>query len=383
MLGCLSRINDSIKTNPLQFLYLIQKMIFKLDFDKKKIIGISTFLVVLTGTFLIKNPPNKESKRDLKNFTTLAVSGALPGLISASGELQSERTVNISPKKQGILADILVEAGDQIKKGQLIARMDEGDLLYRLNEHKAEFEKQKASYARRKFLYQEGAISKENYEEHKNLFLKSQARFKQRQIEKIELEIRAPFKGIITSKYAVPGAFITPSKTTSSSSNEASMNRSIVELSQGLEVIAKVPESDIGRIQIGQNANVRVDAFPEERFKAKISEISPRAIKNNNVTSFEVTLLLINSPKQLRIGMTADIEFQTGPTAINTLVPTVAIVTKNGVPGLLLVGKNNQPKFQKVELGTSSGNKTAIIQGINPGDQIFIDLPPWAEKSSN
>ena len=111
MLGRLSRVNDSIKTNPLKFLYLIQKMIFKLDLDKKKIIGISTLLVLLTGSFLVKNGPNEQSKRDLKNFTTLAERGALPGLISASGELQSERTVNISPKKQGILADIFVEVG--------------------------------------------------------------------------------------------------------------------------------------------------------------------------------------------------------------------------------------------------------------------------------
>jgi HlyD family secretion protein len=61
-------------------------------------------------------------------------------------------------------------------------------------------------------------------------------------------------------------------------------------------------------------------------------------------------------------------------------VPTVAIVTENGKPGVLLVGKNDQPQFQAVELGASSGSQTAILNGVQPGSKVFIDLPPWAKK---
>ena len=78
--------------------------------------------------------------------------------------------------------------------------------------------------------------------------------------------------------------------------------------------------------------------------------------------------------------MTVDVDFQIGKTDISTLVPTVAIVTEDGRPGVLVVGQNNQPRFQKVELGASSGSKTAILNGLNPNDQIFIDLPPWAQQ---
>ena len=128
---------------------------------------------------------------------------------------------------------------------------------------------------------------------------------------------------------------------------------------------------------------MRVDAFPDERFEAKVAEIAPRAEKKDNVTSFEVTLNLLAPPPKLRIGMTADIDFDIGQSAINTLVPTVAIVTENGVPGLLVIGQNDQPRFQAVELGNSSGSKTAIIKGITPGKRVFIDLPPWAKKKGN
>ena len=78
--------------------------------------------------------------------------------------------------------------------------------------------------------------------------------------------------------------------------------------------------------------------------------------------------------------MNADVDFQTGRTSTRTLVPTVAIVTKKGKPGVLEVGKNEQPRFQPVELGSSSGSQTAIVSGLEPGTRLFIDLPPWAAQ---
>jgi HlyD family secretion protein len=78
--------------------------------------------------------------------------------------------------------------------------------------------------------------------------------------------------------------------------------------------------------------------------------------------------------------MTADIDFQTGELAAQTLVPTVAVVTEEGRPGVLLVGKDKQPTFQPVSLGSSSGRNTQILSGLKEGTRIFIDLPPWAKK---
>ena len=352
------------------------------NFKKKKVISLIALSVVTVGGISFKLTQGNRSNKDVTEFTISAERGSLPGLITASGELKAHKSVNVSPKRQGILDEIFVEEGDQVEKGDLIAKMDFGDLEYRINELRANYETQKASYLRRKMLFNEGAISTEEYEEYKNKFSRSEAKFKQLEVEEKETKIRAPFNGVITTRYAVPGAFVTPT-TSSSSPHGGATSSSIVELSQGLEIISKVPESDIGRIKTGQDATIRVDAFPDKRFKAIVKKISPRAIKNNNVTSFEVTLLLRNRPEELRIGMTSDVNFQTGATKISTLIPTVAIVTENGKAGVLTIGKNNQPKFKRVELGTNSGSKTAIISGLQPGDKVFIDLPPWAKERKN
>ena len=336
--------------------------------------------------------PGRNGNRDLSDYTVSAERGTLPGVVTASGELEAVRRVNVSPKRQGVLNALLVDEGDVVRKGQVLARMDSGDLRDRLDELKAlerqaqaDFDARQADFRRREILFQRGAISAADLDDFRARYLTSQAalvaaqeRIQQRSVESDDLLIRAPFDGVITQRFAEPGAFVTP--TTTASATAGATSSSIVELSQGLEVAAKVPESDIGRIRVGQNASVRVDAYPDRRFEARVREIAPRAVKTDNVTSFEVELDLIGPAPDLRIGMTVDVDFQTGRTNASTLVPTVAIVTEEGKPGVLMVGEQDQPRFQAVELGASSGSQTAIINGVKPGTKVFIDLPPWAKK---
>ncbi|ABX09144.1 efflux RND transporter periplasmic adaptor subunit [Prochlorococcus marinus] len=347
-------------------------------FKQKKLISLFSFLLVLIGGGVVwKIGPGKGNARDITSYTMNAEKGKLPSIISASGELQAEKTINVNPHRQGLIQEVYVEEGDPVARNQLIAKISDRDFPFRLSELRAEFENKQSAFKRRKQLFDEGAISAEKYSEYKKDFLTSKARLEQIQVEGEELLIRAPFKGMVTARYVEPGSFVSPNSR--SSTNQGSPKTSVVEISQGLQVIAKVPESEIGRIQKEQKASVRVEAFPDERFESIVNNIAPRAVRSNNVTSFEVKLSLISPPPKLRIGMTADVEFQAGKAEMETLVPTVAIVTREGQPGLLIVGENNTPLFQKVELGSSSGSKTAILKGVSPGDPIFIDLPPWAK----
>ncbi|WP_255120131.1 efflux RND transporter periplasmic adaptor subunit [Synechococcus sp. Cruz CV-v-12] len=351
--------------------------------------------LVLAGGLGLWQRQRAAAQRNLSPFTVVAARGTLPGTVTASGELEAARSVNVSPKRGGVLEKLYVVEGDAVRQGQPIALMDSGDLRDRQNELQAqvrqaaaEYGRSRSEFERRRALYQQGAISQDDFASFGTRLLTSQAaldaarqRSGQRDVERGELTIRAPFDGVITQRFADPGAFVTP--TTSASANAGASSSSVVEIAQGLEAVASVPESDIGRIKKGQAASVRVDAFPERRFAARVRQIAPRAVKTNNVTSFEVKLQLVDPHNELRIGMTADIDFQTGTLPAETLVPTVAVVTRGGRPGVLLVGKDDQPSFQPVTLGSSSGRNTQILNGLKQGTRIFIDLPPWAKKGSN
>ena len=349
-------------------------------------------LALAGGVVLLRFGPLAGNQRDLTPYVTTAERGVLSGLITASGELLAVQNVNVSPRKQGLLEELLVDEGDAVQKGQLLAVMDPGDLEDRVQERQALLRQAEANhrqrrdeFERRGQLYEAGVISADDFNEVQSQMMATQAgvvaareRLEQLEEEQNQQKIRAPFAGTITARYAEPGAFVTP--TTTASATAGATSSSIVELSSGLEVAARVPESDIGRIVVGQPASIRVDAFPDERFDARVSEIAPRAVKQDNVTSFEVKLELIDPPKKLLIGMTADINFQTGRSKPRTLVPTVAIVTEDGQPGVLLVDPQQKPVFQSVELGNSSGDQTAILKGLDAGTRVFIDLPPWADR---
>ena len=353
------------------------------------VLALNLLLLVGVGLWLRQR---SAVPRDVTDFTVTANSGSLPGVVSASGELDAMQRVNVSPKRQGVLRELYVDEGDLVQAGQPIALMDDGDLRDRLDEYRAnmlaadaQLGRTRNEWQRRRSLYQSGAISADQYNAALSAYQVDMAartaaaqRLDQRQVESSELIVRAPFAGVISQRFAEPGAFVTP--TTTASATAGATSSSIVELAQGLEVLAKVPESDLGRLQLGMPASVRVDAFPQRRFPARVRQIAPRAVKVNNVTSFEVKLVLLHPAPELRIGMSADIDFQTGQIQADTLVPTVAIVTEKGKPGVFLVGKNQEPTFQPVELGLSSGKNTEILGGLQAGTRVFIDLPPWAKK---
>jgi HlyD family secretion protein len=349
-------------------------------------------LVVVVAGILVWQRQRGARQGDLGTYTVLATSGELPGVISASGELEAEQRVNVSPKRQGVLEELFVEEGDVVRRGQPLARMDAGDLDERISELQAQLRSAQAQLVRSRSevernerLFRENAISLSDFNTVRSAYevdlaavQAARQRLEARRVEQAELIVRAPFDGVITQRFADPGSFVTP--TTTAAAVAGATSSSIVELSQGLEAVAKVPESDIGRIRVGQDAQVRVDAFPERSFPARVKRITPRAVKLNNVTSFDVFLEFPEPQPELRIGMTADVGFQTGAVQARTLVPTVAIVTEDGRPGVLLVDDDRQPRFQPVELGISGGRDTQILSGLEPGTWVFIDLPPWAER---
>ena len=349
--------------------------------------------LVVAGVAIVRVGPWSGRGRDVSPYVVDATKGSLAGVITASGELQAIRRVNVSPRRQGLLKELMVDEGDQVSEGQVLAVMDRGDFDDRLSERRALLREAEAShrsredeFLRQKQLFEQGVTSANDFNRVSNRRLASQAaliaareRVDQLDTEGRQLQIQAPFSGMITRRFAEPGAYVTP--TTTASATAGASSSSIVELSQGLEIVARVPESDIGRIKVGQTATVRVDAYPDQRFEATVDEIAPRAEKTDNVISFDVKLRFSEPAARLLIGMTADVDFQTGQSAPKTLVPTVAIVTEAGEPGVLLVGQDQQPTFSPVELGSSSGDQTAILNGIEPGTPVFIDLPPWANRN--
>jgi HlyD family secretion protein len=201
----------------------------------------------------------------------------------------------------------------------------------------------------------------------------AQAQLKAEQVNLEDTIIRAPFAGIVTQKYANIGAFVTP--TTSASSSASATSSSIVAVARGLEVLAQVPEADIGRIKQGQSVEIVADAYPDQVFKGRVRLISPEAVVEQGVTSFQIRVALDTGADQLRSGLNVDLTFL-GDRLSNALVlPTVAIVTEKGQTGVLIPDAKNKAQFREVTIGSQIKDQTQILEGVKVGDRVFIDPP--------
>jgi len=396
---------------------------------------------------------NHNAAPDISSLTVSVETQSLTIRIAANGKVQPIQTVNLSPKNSGILAELYVEQGDRVQKGQLIARMESNDMAPKLIQSQARVEQAQARLAelkagdrpeetaqrqadveqanarvqdaqarlnlaterlqRNQRLQNEGAISTDsldeviresesaraNLEQNRASFRSAQKSFelsrKGSRIEEIadaeaklkealgnlaavqvqqdDTLIRAPFSGVVTQKYATQGAFVTP--TTSASDATSATSTAIVAIANGLEVLAEVPEVDIGSLKLGQAVEVRADALPDQVFQGQVRLVAPEAVVKQNVTSFQVRIDLTSGQDKLLSGMNVDLTFL-GDRLNNTLVvPTVAIVTKDGQTGVLIPDSTNKPEFRPVTIGTAVGDQTQILDGIASGDRVFIDLP--------
>ena len=196
---------------------------------------------------------------------------------------------------------------------------------------------------------------------------------KQSEIQYQDSIVKAPFDGIVTQRYAVEGAYVAPS--TSGSDTASSSASSILALAQGLEIVAQVPELDIGQLQPGQKVKIVADAYPDREFTGEVKRIAPEAVVEENVTSFEVRVKLLTGQNVLRSKMNVDVTFIGKKLNDSLVVPTVAIFTEDGEQGVMIPDENNQPVFKPVKVGTYLGEQTQILEGVKANQRVFIDLP--------
>ncbi|AFY71760.1 efflux transporter, RND family, MFP subunit [Thalassoporum mexicanum PCC 7367] len=394
----------------------------------------------VTAARIFSNPNSEVAIADL---TVPVQSQALSVKIRSSGTVVPIKTVNLSPKVTGRLTELYVEQGDRVSKGQLIAKMDDSNIVPQVLQAKASLanaeanleklrngsrqedidaaiarvdaarermELSSAKVDRNRSLVAEGVINRDRFDEIKTDYQTSLAslREQQRQLEllrngsryediaiaeaqveqaraslrNVEAQlddtlITAPFAGIITQKFTNEGAIVTP--TTSASTTSSATSSSIVAIASELEVLAKVPEIDISQIKIDQEVEILADAYPDQVFTGRVRLIAPEAVIEQNVTSFEVRIAIESGQEELQSGMNVDAVFIGERLADTLVVPTVAIVTEKGQTGLLLPADRNRVEFQPVTIGISVDNQTQILDGIEAGTEVYIELPE-AEK---
>jgi HlyD family secretion protein len=202
--------------------------------------------------------------------------------------------------------------------------------------------------------------------------LQAKANMEQIRVQIDDMLVRAPFDGVITQKYADEGAIVTP---TTSAATTSATSSSIVALAGSLEMVATVSEADISKIQLGQDVDIVANALPGKVYHGFVTQIAPEAIVNSNVTTFEVHAALDEPDKQLMAGMNVSAKFVAGTENNVLLVPTVAIVSRRGQPGVMVIKEaGKEPEWTAVTIGPTVDNQTVIRRGLDDGDKVAMGL---------
>ncbi|MBN2410450.1 efflux RND transporter periplasmic adaptor subunit [candidate division KSB1 bacterium] len=404
---------------------------------KKWMLIPAVFLLILIIWIFTKPGGAKIDQSLYQPQTELIKKGNIKVEVSATGIIEPINKVEIKSKASGLIEEMTIEEADIVKKGDLIARLDQRDTKNTYDQSvadrdaaEANVEFSESDFERKKELLERGLISVAEYDAAKLALVDAKARLVQAKINvdnnDIRLKdtiVRSPINGVILTKDVEIGQIISSGI---SSVSGGTLIATIAEMDE-VYVKADVDEVDIGRIKPGMDAIVIADAYPNQVFKGKVIRIAAQAKVEQNVTSFEVTIQVQNLSSILKAGMNTAVEILVADKKDVVLVSNEALMTENEMQQemikLNMLGNQNKKentgekknrtanrsgnrtkeeqtdysdtyrrgviikdgdkyRIQLIKAGVSNFDYTEVLDGLNEGDQIVYTYFSRALQSS-
>lgn len=314
--------------------------------------------------------------------------GQTTASLNASGYVVAQRKAAIASKGTGRLIFLGVVEGDKVTKNQIIGKLENTDILPQLEEAKANLQLYKAdlnssenTLNRERELFQKGLSSQQSFdlaEANYNRLLASieiaSARIKQYEVAIENTLIRAPFDGTVLTKNAEVGEIVAPfgGSTTSKTAvvTIADMKSLLVE--------ADVSESNIEKINVGQDCEIILDAYPEKSYSAFVFKIVPTADRSKATVLVKVGFK--NYDSRVLPEMSAKVSFFTEPvdTSVTNqkpilVIPSSAVRNTDG-KNLVFTVSDNKAVKNEITTGQTLGSYVEVISGLKSGQKVINNL---------
>ena len=296
--------------------------------------------------------------------------------VSATGTLRPVDSVEVSSKITARIKTVLVKENERVTAGQTVATLDGKDYEAKREQAQYKVVNAKAKYDRVSYLYGLGANTKEEYEDAVYNYDTAQSNLEEAESDVAETVITAPMDGVVVGEPQTPGTMAVQG-----TSNPTVIMR-IADLSKK-QIRAKIDETDIGSVCVGQNATFTVNAYPEQKFKAKVSKISQTDVTSSwdtsssssssssvSVVYYYVTLDVDDPENLLLPGMTAQVEIVTADRPGTLALPISALKTNVNGTYVLLVQPDGTTVEQPVTTGIYSDEYVEILGGVSEGDRV-------------
>ena len=384
-------------------------------------VGLGIVLLIAVGVIAAKSGGTKIDPSKLAKVEK----GDLAKSVVATGKVTPITKVEVKSKASGIVKKLLVDYGDRVKQGQLLAQLDKIEIEAQVAQSKAALEAAQANLASSQADYErakvdaEGpdvpplkraydraigmakdgvvsqsalddaeknytmAVNKQNVSKAQVIVLKAkiaqaQANVVQDQANLTQLDeqlsytdIVSPIDGIVLSRDVEMGDAVSSILVLGST---ATLVMTLGDTSE-VYVKGKVDESDIGKVYLGQRARIKVESFKDKTFEGKVTKISPMGVEKDNVTTFEVRVSIQNPGGELKAEMTANAEVILDEHKNVLQIPEGAIIYDKDKKASVEVpdpkGKDGKDKVA-VNIGISNGAKTEVLSGLKEGQEVVL-----------
>lgn len=351
--------------------------------------------------------------------------GDIAKSVVATGKIQPITKVELKSKASGIVQKLFVDINQNVHKGQVLAQLDQQEILAQVDAQKAQLQAAEANVStyqaniaedkvnaeapdlpmykltldRNLEMQKEGVVSQQAYDDANRNYLAAlnkrdtaraaisvdQAKLKQAQaqvaqskasLDQLEEQLSyttltSPIDGVILSRDVELGDAVSSILVLGST---ATLVMTIGDTTQ-VYVQGKVDEADIGNVYLGQPARIKVESFRDKVFNGKVTKIAPLGVEKDNVTTFEVRVSIDNPTGELKTNMTANAEILVEEHKNTLTVPEQALTYDNQKNAFVFVpdakAKDGQRKIP-VKVGVSNGNRTEIISGLKEGDSVVL-----------
>lgn len=315
---------------------------------------------------------DKVGPRDLKE--TLALTGTLA----------ADRQVAIAPRVSGRLTEVLVQMGDPVKKGQVLARLDDAELQASVMQAQAAVESARATKRQREIdhtnlarqatrnreLLAKDFISRQEYEDAqakadgaqatvalaRSEVARQEAALREKREALSQAVVVAPMSGVVGARQLEPGAIAGP-------------NQTVLTLVDGssLKTVVQVPEAALARLKVGAPASAEVDAWAGRAFTARVARVSPVVSPETHTGQVELSL---NDPTgALRPGMFARLDLTLQERKAAPTVPIQALVKQQDQDGVF-VAESGKVRFVPVRTGVMTETHAEVLQGPAMGAAV-------------
>ena len=301
------------------------------------------------------------------------------------GELIPQAEVDVMSRISGRLQQVLVNRGEPVQEGQLLAVVDDVDLRQQIirseaatavaragvNREEATYRNLLLQVKRYQNLHEEALISTQELEDlESRLFvaeaqvelakaqvLQAEASLRELGIQQEQTRIYSPLDGFVGTRYLEPGALVSPSLSI----------LSVLEVDR-VKTVVPVVETAIRRVRIGLPAEIAVDAYPDRIYEGTVTRITP--FLNPETRSADVEIEIANPDNTLKPGMFARVKIDSKISRDALSIPRSALLTRGSQKGVFLLTEDMATVFQTIEIGQIKGNVVEVIEGLEAGVEV-------------